>query len=654
MKTKINLYITLALLFVVGASCSDDFLEEKKNYGLYDDSFYESEERVEWYINGLYYRFFAGYTSPLENLTGSYTDLYSRWTEERGGMESGDFVNPNYTYVEAGDGSGYYGSKLEEKVKNEPYHRIRDINSFLQDIDTKGSGLDETYRDQAKGQMYYLRALQYFDLMRIYGGVPIVTTVQEASSTDTSIQLPRAAVSEVVAQIVEDLDLAASLLPGNWDASEYGRFTRGAALAQKARVLLTFASPLFNRNWDTSTERWDAALAAGLAAETQLTADGYGLYGASAKDWADMFLIDNAFCSEAIVVQLLSGATTGAIPNGWENGLRLISQGGGGGFAAPKEMIDLFPMANGTKPTTANGYDELLFFKDRDPRFYRTFAFSGSKWGYAENTSAVTWAYRWLDSDDNAYYSDNNEESSPAFVRKMSNPGATNTGYQYSGTDIFEYRYAELLLNIAEAYAAKGDVPNAIAYIGRVRNRVEIPSTNNYGLGSLSNKYEAIKACLYERQVELAYEGKRYWDAQRWMLYNDDTSLVQNTTCAALGLTPINGTQRTGKYLQYATVATSDDPLAAERASISVDPDAADFDTQIDALATLYSANFQLVDLNTPMDNDGSGNALTILWRPNYYVNGLNSGVLTQNTWLRQTIGWEDTSGTLGTYNYQE
>jgi hypothetical protein len=654
MKTKINIYITLALLLVMGASCSDDFLEEKKNYGLYDETFYQNQDRVDWYINKLYYNYFAGYTSPLETVVGVYTSDQAGLTEEIGGTRN--LINPNIEYTNANDvPTGYYGTKLENKVKNEPYHRIRDCNSLLENIDSKGSVLSQEYRNRAKGQMYYLRAIQYFDLMRTYGGVPIVTTVQNASSTDESVQLPRATVAQVVDQIVKDLDMAATLLPGNWDAANYGRFTKGAAMAQKSRVLLTFASPLFNKNWDTDNSRWDEALKAGLAAETQLTQDGYGLFGSTAKDWENMFLINNTFSKEAITVQLCAAGQVGTINNGWENSIRLISQGGTGALEAPKEMIDLFPLNNGLKPTVANGYDSFLFFKNRDPRFYRTFAFTGSKWGYKENTIPTVWSYNWkgAGATDSRRFSDGNQESSPVFVRKMSNPTATNASYDLSGTDIFEYRYAELLLNIAECYAAKGDLVKAKDYIALIRKRVGIASANNYGLGTFVDKYDAIAACLYERRIELAYEGKRFWDIQRWMLYNDDV-FANNNTCAKLGLAPLNGTQRTGYYLQY-NVADSGtvDPLAAQRAGISVDPDAASFDAQIQALADFYTNNLVVTPLDTPMDNV-NGTAVQIDWKSRYYIMGLQTSVLTQNTWLKQTIGWKDAFGSDGTFDYQE
>ncbi|MBA0882139.1 RagB/SusD family nutrient uptake outer membrane protein [Flavobacterium undicola] len=666
MKTKINKYIVLSLLLVLGASsCSDNFLEEKKQFKFYDEEFFKSEERVNYFVNNLYYDFFDAYKTPTAIRVGSYTTVETSYTEEVGGISN--FINPNVTLQNAADGSGYYGAALADNISNVPYNRIRDCNEMLEKLDVLGANLSQVFRDRIKGQVYYLRALQYYDLMRTYGGVPIVTTVQVASATDESIKLPRASITEVVNQIVADLDKAATLLPGQWDAANYGRYTRGAALAQKSRVLLTYASPLFNKSWDTSTTRWDAALAAGLAAETQLTTDGFGLQGTTARQWAEMFYnFDNVFCKEAITVKLLANGTTSLQSNNsWERSMRLASQGGvaGGGVKVPKAMIDLFPTNTGARPVAGTGgnYDPFLFFKDRDPRFYRTFGFSGSAWAYNNSLTTAAqptvWAYRWSTNaaGTSFAFSMGNDVSSPAFVRKMSSPNVSNaTNFQFSGTDIMEYRYAELLLNIAECYAAKGDITNTLVYLGKIRNRVGIPSANNYGIGALADKYKAIEAVLYERRVELAYEGKRFYDIQRWMLYSDDAS-INDITNAKLGIPVINGTQRVGNYLHYkiGTSAAGTDPLATSRAAISVDPDASNFAAQITALAAFYTTNFDLRAPQTPMDAIG-GVATNILWRPNYYIMGLTNTVLSQNPWLNQTKGWNDASGNAGTYDFQE
>ncbi len=656
MKIKINNIVWVLMLLIISA-CSDDFLQDKKNYDDTDDSFYESETRVNWYMANIFYNCYNGWNSPTEVLMGAYTDMYSKMTEELGGLQT--YISPKNKYYSSDYGSGYYGTKLADKIQNNPYTRIRNCTELITTIDEKGTSLDSDFRTHAKGQMYYIRALQYFELMRVYGGVPIVTEVEAASSEDETIKHPRASVPDVVAQIVEDLDSAAAMLPSTWGASDYGRYTKGAALAQKSKVLLTFASPLFNTDWDnTGNTRWKNALEAGLAAETELSSAGFGLYGSSAKDWEDMFNIDNSSCSEAISVQLFgSGSSNVTINNSWENNIRLSSQDGNGGIPAPKEMIDLFPMSDGSRPTTENNYDEELFFLNRDPRFYRTFAFSGCKWAYKEDEESTVWAYRYQykdGEDTTTVSSDGNSVTSLAFVRKMTNVSESNeNGFAYSGKDIFVYRYAELLLNIAECYAATGNTGKCLEYLGRIRNRVGIPSTNNYGIGTLSDKYAAIEACLYERRVELAYEGKRYWDIQRWMLYNDDTD-YNNSTCQKLGIETINGTQRTGGYLTYKKGLTSSavDPLDGIRDTISVDPDNSDFLNELQILATFYEDNFTREELETPMDNV-DGKAAQILFQSNYYIMGLNTSILTQNTWLKQTIGWEDASGAAGTYDYQ-
>ena len=657
-KIKIFSIILFSLFFA--SSCKKDFLEDIRSFDKYDESIFENETLTNWYVDRLYFDFFSAYKSPILSVTGLYNDTRSRSTEEIGGTVT-DYINPQKTLVDASQADGYYGKALSASAQNDPYTRIRTANFLMEKIQEKGQALSADFKTKVRGQMYFLRALQYFDLVRVYGGVPLVTTVENATNTDPSIQHPRAKVSECFAQIVKDLDSAAVLLPLKWDAANHGRFSAAAALAMKSRVLLTYASPLFNPDWNSAGNvRWQDALNAGLAAETALTSAGYGLYGTTAKEWAQMWYTpDNAFNREGIMVQLLSKtvASSGVNSNGWERSIRLTSQTGAGGIAAPKEMIDLFPMADGSRPVPNVNYDSTLFFMNRDPRFYRTFAFSGMKWPVKETTVAeVVWFYSWLNNTTRRF-SDNNTVQSTAVVRKMSNPPNASTvdGLAYSGTDIFEYRYAELLLNIAECYAAKGDVANAVLYLGKIRQRVGIPAANNYGIGTPGSKNAAIEAVLYERRVELAYEGKRFWDLQRWMLYNDDAS-ANNTTNALLGIAPLNGQARTARVWQYKTTTTSNtDPLLAARASISVDPDAAPatFTAQLNALKTFYETNLKTVPTDQAVDRVGS-TPVVIDFRQNYYISGLNSTVLSLNPWLLQTVGWNDYSGAPGTFNFKD
>lgn len=666
MKNKIA-YLLFFIVAVASVSCNKKFLEEMKSYDDYDESMFGNEVLTGYYIDRLYNYYFAAYKNPMLTVVGSYTDTRRNLTEEIGGQNPfPDYINPNKTLMFASDGDPYYGgttSTLPASVANNPYTRIRNATFLIQKVDELGgSTLSEEFRKTAKGQMFFFRALQYFDLVRVYGGVPLVLTVQNASAIDESIRYPRAKSSEVFEQIAKDFDSAAALLPAVWAGSKtnYGRFTSGAALAMKSRALLTAASPLFNTDWDNpGNEKWKKALDAGLAAEAALTAAGYGSTVTNAKEWAEApFKFDNgigitAQQGEGIFVIPLSSATTGSgvSNNSWENSIRIKDQSGTGGISAPKGMIDLFPMDDGRRPTAANGYDETFFFAKRDPRFYRTFAFSGAKWPYKGNQNYVTWLYRWKKdaaATSGTYYG-GNTLSSPAIVRKMSNPNADNAGYQYSGTDILDYRYGELLLNIAECYAATGNDIKCIEYLGKIRKRVGIPAANNYGIGTLASRYAALEACLYERRVELAYEGKRFWDLQRWMLYDDEGT---DNTNVKLGIPKVNGTNRSGYYWQSKTYNA--DPLtAADRASISIDPDAADFSAQIDKLKTLYTAKFENAPLDNAMDRDGT-TPVNIQFKPHYYLLGITGGILSNNPWLLQTKGWQDYNGAMGTFDYQQ
>lgn len=660
MKNKLA-YFLFFIGLVATAGCKKSFLEDMKSYDKFDESMFTSEVLTGSYIDRIYNLYFASYKNPSLTVVGLYDNVRQNSTDEFGGTVT-NLINPTTQLLQASQADTYFGGITQSKVENFPYTRIRYSNFLIEKINEGvAQVLSEDFKKTAKGQAYFLRALQYFDLVRLYGGVPLVLHTQQADADDESIKIPRSKTSEVIEQIVKDLDSAAVLLPMKWASAgtDYGRFTAASAMAMKSRVLLTAASPLFNKNWDNSGDaRWQKALDAGLAAETALTAAGYGSYVTNASTWADAtYKNDNAFNAEALMVQLLSNTASGStgINNSWENSVRPKDYNGGGGIAATKYMLDLFPLATGVRPTTANGYNDTFFFENRDPRFYRTFAFSGVKWPIKNNPNKVTWHYRWKKdaaATSGTFYG-NNQLNSPAVVRKMSNPNADSTTFVNSGTDIFEYRYAELLLNIAEAYAAKGDIANCVAYLVKIRKRVypASASANNYGIGTPADKYAALEACLYERQIELAYEGKRFWDLQRWMLYDDDGT---DQTNARLGIARLNGTSRQGYYWESKTYNA--DPLtAADRASISIDPDASatTFNNEIAKLKALYQAKFKVAPLDGAWDKV-SNVPVTIQFRSNYYVGGLHSTLLTNNTWMTQTIGWQDQNGAMGTFNYQD
>ena len=526
MKKRKLVYVGAVAVGLSLSACSDSFLD-MNNYGAYDD--FNSETKVTWYLAGLYSNYYNTYNSPVQELVGSWgsTD-WTYMTDEEWGIRTGTKIDPNSSYGtiddikswEVSSGkyedpmlSGYFGDRLGSSVRNNAYTRIRNCNILLRDIDN--ATVSTETKQRAKGQALFLRAVQLFDLVRIYGPVPIVTEVINAEATDNG--LPRSSVTQCVSQIVKDLNEAAGYLPASWNGNDAGRPTRLTALAYKSRVLLFYASPIFNKHWDDPTDtRWKKALA---AAQNALAEAGDGGV-ASATEWGSVLgnddnLVNANARKEAIFVKLLTTdfSADGAETNRWESRVRLTSQQGGGGKAVPMELIDEFPMADGTRPKAkdriANG--NLRFVENRDPRFYQTFAFSGMKWGYAENKEHVAWNYRWRtqDAKTNSFaYSDGNQVASPAFVRKMSNIQTPSDGsYAASGIDLYEYRYAELVLNLAECYAATGDLQKCKETIAILRRRVGIPEGSScYGLDETVKELDD-KQELFETRIRVMYEN---------------------------------------------------------------------------------------------------------------------------------------------------
>ena len=661
MKKIIVIVNTILVLGLSFSGCSDQFLKDMSPYDKYPpEKTFGNDVNIDKFIQNIYYNSFrvSGMTPPQSyGLLGNYTDM-TIYTEEKWGIS--DKFNANKDLKQSSEADTYFGSKLSTSLSNNPYTRIRNCNEVLEGVAMYGSTLTPSVAKQAKGQAYFLRGLQLFDLVRVYGGVPIVNKVLDATDYEGAKTFNRSSIEECFAQIVADLDSAYALLPtrAEWGDAQYGRLTKEAALAYKSRALLVYASPIFNSDWDnTGNQRWKDALKATQDAKAFLDAQGYGLYGTNGKMWDEMFYnFDNKWNKEVIMVKMMSNTTSNTDEHsGWQKAIRLKTMGGSGsGYQVPMGMLEIFPMADGKEATAANGYDEFLFFKNRDPRFYYTFAFSGMKWGYDADANAVVWNYRWSDDKNKHYYAGNIGGSSPAIVRKMADPKEISTDtYKADGTDIYEYRYAELLLNLAECYAATGDATNAVKTIGLVRARVGIPAGDGtYGVGSIANKNEAIKACLRERQIELAYEGKRFWDLWRWMLFNDDAA-SGNNTCAALVLEPLNGKYRIGKYLQVkGSGFSSTDTLKSNvDAFTPIDINTStNLQADMNSLANFWKTNFEFKETETPVDNLNNKQAY-ITWRQNYYLSGLPSDVLTMNTWLPQSLGWLDYTGGAGTFD---
>jgi len=452
---------------------------------------------------------------------------------------SGGTLGTSYAVIsdeQAGDNAyvkGTVTSDLVTDIGNTAtsgnYFKIRTINMFIQNMNA--GSLDQGVKRHFNGQAYFWRAYRYFELVKLYGGVPLVTTPLPAVGPEAkaAANLPRNTTTETFNQIVKDLDSAIAYLPVWWgNNADYGRITSGAAQAFLGRVLLTWASPQFNPANDQS--RWQAAYDANTAAITTLTANGFGLY----KKWDyTMWTTEGSAGgstprnSEAVwVTEYNTSNVDNDLNNeGYDAGSRPKYLSTSGGSNTPDwELAAAFPMKDG-KDTLTSGYAYSLstFYKNRDPRFYETIAYNGCNWGLNGNSTYRLWTYFYPNTKSSPTKTASTESSASSsgfYLRKGVDPTLTLASMQNAGTDWIEMRYAEVLLNQAEAAAEIGHLAQAQeAYqnLIAIRKRAGIDAGTNglYGLAAGMTHDQMVNAIMFERRIELAFEGKRYWDLRR-------------------------------------------------------------------------------------------------------------------------------------------
>jgi hypothetical protein len=386
------------------------------------------------------------------------------------------------------------------------YRGIRECNYALSILSKLP--MSAGHKTRIEGELKFIRAFRYQDLIRNYGG--IVLMGDKVTSLSDNLQDPslykRATIKESIAYVLAQLDDAASKLPLNNDNSWLlGRATKGAALALKSRLALYAASPLYE-----GAGTWADAV---TAAQAVINLNKYGIYTGG---YNNLFLVNET--NETIFERLYTkndNHTHLEIANG-PNGY-----GGWAGNTPLQNLVDDYEMDNGKPITDAtSGYDASKPYEHRDPRFAATVLYNGS---FYRNRNIETFTPGGKDSKDGA---DNwNTTKTGYYLKKFMNDAYPlqnpwgNAGFQ----PWIYFRYAEILLNFAEA-ANEAYGPDAIpagstlsarSAINMIRAR---PGINMPALAGGLSQSQMRDAIRYERRVELAFEEHRFYDVRRWKI----------------------------------------------------------------------------------------------------------------------------------------
>jgi hypothetical protein len=413
-----------------------------------------------------------------------------------------------------------------------PYSMIRAVNQYLQHLPIVP--FNSALKAETKAEARFLRAWYYFIMLEHYGGVPLIgDTVYTATSGISSV---RSSFRACVNYIVSECDSAAAYLPTTQSGSNYGRASAGACLALKSRVLLYAASPLFNNGGfaqgtaldsivaypDADPARWTLAA---NAAQAVINLNAYQLYvdsvpGRLGYGFMQMFLL--RVNSEYILAHMMA-------PNTYLEGLWDVpSRGGGGGPHAYQDLVDAFPMANGLSIFDPNsGYDPYQPYQNRDPRLYYTIMHDSTlRPIYGANQPSPVMLY--LNANVNppaASSEDAVYQGTPTglYINKMLDTAVVQIGLTASQRCLPLIRYAEVLLNFAEATnEAIGPTQQVYQAVGAVRQRAGL---RPYDLPSGLSQSEMRLAIQNERRIEFAFEGLRFFDVRRWLIA--DTSQDQ-------------------------------------------------------------------------------------------------------------------------------
>ncbi|MBQ8065524.1 MAG: RagB/SusD family nutrient uptake outer membrane protein [Prevotella sp.] len=720
MKSSIK-YICLGMFSAVAlTACSDQFLQDKKNFEKFTAEIYDNYDGAKLRVNSIYGLCLPDPNSGAgwnNNCTGNDDDQ-SKSTEEYASFSL--FVDPEKE-LSASTGTmvpDYF--QYQQKFLVNAWGRIRSINECIQGLEN--SSLSREQKDELEGQCYFFRAWCYYNFVKWYGGVPIIRDVQDTSADSYT---PRSSAKACFDFMLDDLNTAAAMLKeatgnGGWGSEDWGRVTTATALALKGRVLLLWASPLFNRSNDKT--RWTTAYETMKEDLSSIDACGHGLFQESNNINASSFgrLFGDRKNIEDVFVTLFNVNdmdTDAGINNQWERKIRPANTGGQG-LEPSAYFVDMFPMADGKLPSTVTTYSKLkksdidydrnVPFYSRDPRFYRTFAFPGVRWAYngdasqggqnhnpSDGANYALWNYRWyVDLNDqgnpesgSSYGADNLLGNAKGmYVRKRTDDAdlgnesqytymstAEKGGFTYSAAPYIEIRYAEVLLNLAEAACGANQIDDALIYLNMVRQRAGVP---DYTTADFLGEAQAacMSAILLERQIELAYEGKRFDDMRRWMLFDGGANFGEvadapatwrlsgwgGNTCTWLGFTPFNGQRRermefrTADKYGVGTDKWDGDPIlnnSVERcAPLDLRKDLTD---QQEVLKTWYTENLVRKDNRGDGYNSITHDDLYIHFYAKYYFLGLSLGAQNRNdARLEQTIGWENnnTAG-MGTFD---
>ncbi len=497
MKMKKIKYGIIGTVLVLGGMMSSCDTLDIDNLNSYDESMVWNDVNLATaYVNNLYTECFGNWNAGADNNSEQVTGM------------------PWYLGTITETGGSY---------KSWNYTAIRHINEAIKRLEE--GQLDSETANSLLGQAYFMRAYMYYWMVLHHGGVPYIKVPQDKDTDDLYVK--RNSTPECFQFMVEDLDHAITLLPEKiaGSSADYGRIDQCFAKAWKAKTLLLKCSPQFNPSNQWNNAYWKEAYDAAKEAYDFCVAKGISL----TPNYGDIWIQEQG---PEVVFPVVNSNPNKV--SSWEYTTRPASISRDKPYSNPTwEFVKSFPMLDGKSYDDPTGKyyvgDEqaLLksFWKNRDPRFNDVCLYNGREYPVAGkpanyrqyNALGVTSPDDQYGVNPNAHTNAvNNDIYSGLYIYKGADLTLTQDKVMTYDIDYILMRFAEVMFIYAEAANETGHSDVAVDMLKQIRKRagIEPGSDGLYGL-KVSTREEIRKAILDERNIELCFEGHRFWDLRR-------------------------------------------------------------------------------------------------------------------------------------------
>lgn len=506
MKIRYIQIFSVAALLVIGATaCNDDFLDTQMDTQPTPETVITTRTSLTGFANAFYAplssaisftsldnSFFDATTDDAQQTLSYAQDVLPFNQGTISDANPSAEVNRYYNFYEGIRAANFFldYSKSWKKMITQNRDTVTDVINYER---------DKLFISSYRGEAHIAKAFYYSELIKRYGGVPIVETTYQQSEAGTGVT--KASYDEVVEYIVSEIDKYKDSVVVSWKTNGYqdqdGRFSKGSALAIKARVLLYAASPLHNPSNDQA--KW---IRAAIAAREVMTTTGLG-YSLHTGGYGSYFQENNSLSSPETILAIRRAAS-----NDLERANYPITTPGGNSGVTPSHNL--------VAEYELKGVADLKdIYKNRDPRLAETVVTNGSSW----NGRTIDQSLGGTDDMAKA-----NTSITGYYLKKFLSPNLDLINNATKQHQWVAYRYAEILLDYAEAMNeaygpdAMGADPiltmtaKQALNIVRSRSGVGMPAVTVAGT---DNFRIAVK---HERRIELAFEDHRYWDLLRWKM----------------------------------------------------------------------------------------------------------------------------------------